>query len=188
MCLVRSESSNRLSSPHRHGTGAIPRGDLYDHQYMRRLALRIDRLHLADSVAGSRRNILPLARRAIAALVFCCHLTVIRGQVRLSRRVGRYLRGCRCDMPDPSAVPLFRCSRCFALYQVIKAPADPETVDLEIACRVCNEPLAAREGQFVLKYFLLREASRMDVRRAQRGSLRTQRNKTSVPNMKKPGR
>jgi hypothetical protein len=48
----------------------------------------------------------------------------------------------------------------------------PETVDPQIACRVCNGPLAAREGQFVLKSFLLREASRLDARRALQGFLR----------------
>ena len=75
-------------------------------------------------------------------------------------------------MPDPNAVPLFRCKSCFALYQVVKARAGPETVELEVACRVCNGPLVAREGQFVLKYFLLREASRLDARRARQGSVR----------------
>jgi hypothetical protein len=65
-------------------------------------------------------------------------------------------------MPDPNSVPLFRCKSCFALYQVVKTQAGPETVDPQIACRVCKGPLAAREGQFVLKYFLLREASRLD--------------------------
>jgi hypothetical protein len=59
-----------------------------------------------------------------------------------------YLR----DM-HPNAVPLFRYSNCCAPYQVQRAR---ETVDLEIACRVCNGPHAAREGQFVLKWFLLR--------------------------------
>jgi hypothetical protein len=93
-------------------------------------------------------------------------------------------------MPDPNAVPLFRRKSCFALYQIVKAPAGPETVDLGIACRVCSGPLAAREGQFVLKYFLLREASRMDVLRARQGSVRAKptarRKKASVPNTKKP--
>jgi hypothetical protein len=69
-------------------------------------------------------------------------------------------------MPDPNSVPLFRCKSCIALYQVVKAQGGPETVDPQIACRVCNGPLAARDGQFVLKYFLLREASRLDARRA----------------------
>jgi hypothetical protein len=81
-------------------------------------------------------------------------------------------------MTNLNSVPLFRCKSCFALYEVVKAPAAPKTVNLEIACRVCNEPLAAREGQFVLKYFLLREASRADVRRARQGFLRK---KVSVP-------
>ena len=49
-------------------------------------------------------------------------------------------------MPDPNSVPLFRCKSCFALYQVVKTQAGPETVDPQIACRVCNGPLAAREG------------------------------------------
>jgi hypothetical protein len=92
-------------------------------------------------------------------------------------------------MPDHNAVPLFRCKSCFALYQIVKAPAGLETVDRKIACRVCNESLAAREGQFVLKYFLLREATRLDARRAQQGSVRakpTARHKASVPNTKEP--
>jgi hypothetical protein len=75
-------------------------------------------------------------------------------------------------MPDPNAVPLLRCKSCFALYQVVKARASPEGVEPEVACRVCNEPLVAREGQFVLKYFLLREACRLDARRAKQGSVR----------------
>ena len=50
------------------------------------------------------------------------------------------------------------CPSCNALYQVVKAEAGPETVALEIACSVCSRPLVAREGQFVLKYFLLRKA------------------------------
>jgi hypothetical protein len=73
-------------------------------------------------------------------------------------------------MPDPSAIPLFRCSRCFALYQVT-AQAARDNDDLTIVCEVCNEPLAARKGQFVLKYLLLRKATPIDVRRARHGFL-----------------
>jgi hypothetical protein len=83
------------------------------------------------------------------------------------------------NMPNPNSVPLVHCSNCQALYQAVKAQAGPETVDLEIACQVCKGPLPARQGQFVLKYFLLREASRRDVQRARR-------KKASVSNMKKP--
>jgi hypothetical protein len=51
------------------------------------------------------------------------------------------------------------CPSCNALYQVVKAEAGPETVALEIACPVCSSPLVAREGKFVVKYFLLRKAA-----------------------------
>src|SRR4029077_13733956 len=94
-------------------------------------------------------------------------------------------------MPDPNSVPLFRCKSCFALYQVVKTQAGPETVDPQIACRVCKGPLAAREGQFVLKYFLLREASRLDARRARQGFLRaksTARRKKRVQHQKGNGK
>jgi hypothetical protein len=84
------------------------------------------------------------------------HLTVMRGQLRfgLARSVGA---ACML-MPSPNPPPFFRCPSCNALYQVVKAEAGPETVALEIACSVCSRPLVAREGQFVLKYFLLRKA------------------------------
>ena len=48
-------------------------------------------------------------------------------------------------------------------YQVVKVEAGPETRDGELACRVCGAPLAPRDGEFVLKYFLLREAGRRQV-------------------------
>jgi hypothetical protein len=50
-----------------------------------------------------------------------------------------------------------------ALYQVVKVEAEP---DQEKACQVCGGPLAAREGRFVPKYFLLREG----IRRRKHGS------------------
>jgi transcription elongation factor Elf1 len=50
----------------------------------------------------------------------------------------------------------FTCPNCQALYQIVKVEAGPETDSREIMCRVCGAPLAAREGKFVLKYFLLR--------------------------------
>jgi len=42
-------------------------------------------------------------------------------------------------MPDPNSVPLFRCKSCFALYQVVKTQAGPETVDPQIACRAIRK-------------------------------------------------
>jgi hypothetical protein len=55
---------------------------------------------------------------------------------------------------------LFFCPNCQALYQVVKVEAGPETTNREIACRLCDAPFPAREGQFVLKYFMVRKPSR----------------------------
>jgi uncharacterized Zn finger protein (UPF0148 family) len=53
------------------------------------------------------------------------------------------------------------CSNCGALYQVVKGEAGPETDDRQITCRACGAPLVGRDGQFVLKYFLLRTSGQM---------------------------
>jgi hypothetical protein len=55
----------------------------------------------------------------------------------------------------------FKCPHCNALYEIIKPEAGPETIAArEITCRVCAGPLPARDGKSILKYFLLREATR----------------------------
>jgi hypothetical protein len=59
-----------------------------------------------------------------------------------------------------SASGHFKCPNCHALYQLVKAEAGPETISGEIACCICGRPLPAREGNFILKYFLLRPANR----------------------------
>ena len=56
----------------------------------------------------------------------------------------------------PSFNP-FTCANCGASYQVVKVEAGPETGNREITCQVCGAQLAGREGNFVLKYFLLRK-------------------------------
>jgi hypothetical protein len=58
----------------------------------------------------------------------------------------------------------FTCPNCRALYQLVKVDAGAETVDQEVACRVCGAPFPGRENGFVLKYFLLRKAARPDPR------------------------
>ena len=68
--------------------------------------------------------------------------------------------GCRRDCAVDGADRAFTCPNCQALYQVVKVEAGPETDNRELTCRVCGGPLAGREGKFVLKYFLLREATR----------------------------
>ena len=64
--------------------------------------------------------------------------------------------------------PRFTCPNCQALYDVVKVEAGPETTLQEVTCLSCGGPLPAREGKFVLKYFLLREASRSQKSRRQR--------------------
>ena len=66
----------------------------------------------------------------------------------------------------PPAFGPFTCPNCDAYYQVVKVEAGPETVDCEVACRSCGALFAGMEGKFVLKYFLLRKAGRVQ-RRAQ---------------------
>jgi predicted Zn finger-like uncharacterized protein len=66
----------------------------------------------------------------------------------------------------PRAFNSFTCPNCGAFYQVVKAEAGPETDNREINCRACGDPLAGREGKFVLKYFLLRKTARPPARRA----------------------
>jgi len=53
----------------------------------------------------------------------------------------------------------FNCANCKALYHLIKVEAGPETADRELHCQACDAPLPARDGEFVLKYFLLRKSS-----------------------------
>jgi hypothetical protein len=54
----------------------------------------------------------------------------------------------------------FTCPNCEALYEIVRVEAGPETDSREIVCRACGAPLAARDGRFVLKYFLLRKGLR----------------------------
>jgi hypothetical protein len=54
----------------------------------------------------------------------------------------------------------FHCPNCNALYQVIKVETGPETVGREITCLCCEAPLIGREGNLVVKYFLLQKGRR----------------------------
>jgi predicted Zn finger-like uncharacterized protein len=46
-----------------------------------------------------------------------------------------------------------KCPHCAAAYRVVHIEAQSDPV--EIACRSCGGPLAARDGKFLLKYFLV---------------------------------
>jgi hypothetical protein len=58
----------------------------------------------------------------------------------------------------PNSFVFFTCLNCKALYQLLKVEAG--AVDRAVTCLVCGVPLPSREGEFVLKYSLLRKAER----------------------------
>ena len=60
----------------------------------------------------------------------------------------------------PPSFGSFTCPNCRALYDVVKAEAGPETIDRQITCPVCGELFPNREDGFILKYVLLRKATR----------------------------
>jgi predicted Zn finger-like uncharacterized protein len=73
----------------------------------------------------------------------------------------------------PPSLNSFTCPNCQALYHIVKVERGPETVDRDVTCRSCGAPLPGREGNFVLKYFMLRKAGRVQRwRRAGRRFLR----------------
>ena len=50
----------------------------------------------------------------------------------------------------------FECPNCAAKYEVVRVEAPPgPTIDREITCVSCGAPLNGREGQLILKYFLV---------------------------------
>jgi hypothetical protein len=61
----------------------------------------------------------------------------------------------------PPAFNSFTCRNCNAIYQMVKVEAGPETVDREVNCRSCGATLPGRDGNFVLKYFMLCKADRV---------------------------
>jgi transcription elongation factor Elf1 len=58
-------------------------------------------------------------------------------------------------MTDRPPVTRFDCSNCGAHYHLVRVEAGAETTSREITCRSCGAPLQAREGRYILKYFLV---------------------------------
>jgi DNA-directed RNA polymerase subunit RPC12/RpoP len=61
----------------------------------------------------------------------------------------------RCEDVPPDVPADFKCSKCNAHYKVVRVKAESQSLDRPLHCKVCNQPLAARDGEDVLKYFLL---------------------------------
>jgi hypothetical protein len=52
----------------------------------------------------------------------------------------------------------FNCPSCKEPYHVIRVAAGPESKDYGVYCLGCGGALAARDGGYVLKYFLVRRS------------------------------
>src|SRR5215467_15583725 len=88
---------------------------------------------------------------------------MVGGQIRL---LGSYLRSVMTEAAD------FMCPRCTSRYKLVRVRANPELPSRLIHCRVCKEPFAPTDGEYVLKYFLVgKTKSRPD-----RGNSRTDSN------------
>ena len=55
-----------------------------------------------------------------------------------------------------SQAELVNCPNCNVEYRLVRAEAGPETSYGQIECYHCGGPLNAREGQYILKYFLVK--------------------------------
>jgi hypothetical protein len=54
-----------------------------------------------------------------------------------------------------SQAELFNCPNCNSQYKLVRAEADHVASYGPIECYHCGGPLNGREGQFILKYFLV---------------------------------
>jgi hypothetical protein len=52
----------------------------------------------------------------------------------------------------------FTCPQCRTRYKVVRVPKPPDLADRPISCKVCTQPLAATDGDDILKYFLVSKA------------------------------
>jgi hypothetical protein len=50
----------------------------------------------------------------------------------------------------------FVCPGCGSSYKVVRVEADADLPHRLLHCRVCKHPLTAMDGEFLLKYFLVR--------------------------------
>ena len=60
---------------------------------------------------------------------------------------------------DKLAPASFSYPNCAAQYKLVRVEATSSTPYRELICLSCGAPLAAREGAYVLKYFLVQQPS-----------------------------
>jgi len=49
----------------------------------------------------------------------------------------------------------FECPQCQARYRIVRAKAGPQTIDRPVQCKVCAQPFVSKDGEDILKYFLI---------------------------------
>ena len=54
----------------------------------------------------------------------------------------------------------FECPGCTSRYKMVRVRAEPGLPALLVHCKVCKEPLAATDGDYALKYFLVDRAKK----------------------------
>jgi hypothetical protein len=54
----------------------------------------------------------------------------------------------------------FICPQCKSHYKLVRVKPGTRTTDRAIYCKVCGHPLAPRDGEDVLKYFLVSKERR----------------------------
>jgi hypothetical protein len=54
----------------------------------------------------------------------------------------------------------FACPQCASRYKLVRVRAETERHNRQIHCKVCKEPLAPTDGEYVLKYFLVGKAAK----------------------------
>jgi hypothetical protein len=73
----------------------------------------------------------------------------------------------------PPTFVSFMCPNCKRLYHVVKAKAGSDTTFHEVTCRACRlAQFPGRDGEFVVKYFMLRLGARRCQRRVRATPIR----------------
>jgi len=68
----------------------------------------------------------------------------------LAFRERRYNKPVAQDQPQE-----FGCPQCQARYKIVRVDAGPQPVNRPLYCKVCERPFVSRDGEDILKYFLI---------------------------------
>jgi hypothetical protein len=59
-----------------------------------------------------------------------------------------------------SEIVEFVCPKCASRYKRVRVPLEQGLPSRLIHCRVCKEPLTSTEGEYALKYFLIKKGKK----------------------------